>query len=517
MLRLIIRMELRRTAGQDRRSPREISNGLAVQAPVTKTNDRLLSDFAYIFGQFISHDTDFTATNSLEPYHVPVPCGDPHFDPFGTCSKKIYFYRSSSDPTTGTGPDNPRQQTNKITAWLDGSVIYGSDPVRAAALRTLEGGRLKTSSGNLLPLNVDGLPNMNHGPIPGNQLFLAGDERANENSELTALHTVFMREHNWWADKIAAENPAFDDETIYQSARQIVTAESQVITYNEYLPALLGENAISPYSGYQPDVNPGIATEFSTVGFRFGHSMLRETIKFLGNDGRPVADDMSLAMAFFNPNVIHDQGIDSLLKYLATDNANELDTRLIDAVRNFLFGPPGAGGFDLASLNIQRGRDHGIADYNSLREAYGLPRVFGFNQITNNTSLQSKLKQLYNFDVNNVDAWVGALAETHVPGASVGPLMQRIMAEQFERIRDGDRFWYQRAFSPEEVQSLERTTLADIIRRNTGVTNIQDNVFFYEVAINGASFMIGMGTNDRTPVSHSWSVGLFSYAMKTAM
>jgi hypothetical protein len=475
-------------AGQDRRSPREISNGVSMQAPVTKTNDRLLSDFAYIFGQFISHDIDFTESNPFEPSPISVPCGDPYFDPHGNCTRQIAFYRSEYDAATGTDASNPRQQANRITAWLDGSAIYGSDAVRAAALRKFQGGRLKTSPGNLLPLNTEGLPNQNHGRLPGDRLFLAGDERANENVELTALHTLFLREHNWWADKIAAENPALDDETIYQMARQIVGAELQVITYNEFLPALLGPGVLSPYSGYQPEVNGGIATEFSTVGFRLGHSMLRENVRFLGNDGRPVAADMGLASAFFNPPVIQQHGIESLLKYLATDNANELDVRLIDAVRNFLFGPPGAGGFDLASLNIQRGRDHGIADYNALREAYGLERVFGWNQINGNYSLQSKLRSLYNFNIDNIDAWVGALAESHVPGASVGPLIQRIIADQFERLRDGDRYWYQLTFSPHEAELLEQTTLADIIRRNTGLSNIQDNMFFYEVAINGYAF-----------------------------
>src|SRR5207237_1083506 len=166
--------------------------------------------------------------------------------------------RSTYDPATGTVPGNPRQQTNALTAWVDGSVVYGSDPARAAALRTYVGGRLKTSAGDLLPFNTDGLPNANDAHLfPDDQLFLAGDVRANENVELTSLQTLFVREHNRLAAGLAARNPDFGDEQLYQRAREMVGAEIQEITYNEFLPALLGNGALPPYTGYNPLVNPG--------------------------------------------------------------------------------------------------------------------------------------------------------------------------------------------------------------------------------------------------------------------
>src|SRR5262249_2781427 len=161
------------------------------------------------------------------------------------------------------------------------------------------------------------------------------------------------------------------------------------------------------------------------------------------NDANPIRDELALADAFFNPAPLKQTGPDPVLKYLATDNAQEVDTQIVGDLRNFLFGPPGAGGFDLASLNIQRGRDHGLADYNSTRAAYGLPRVTSFTQITSNAALQAKLFSLYG-NVDSIDLWVGGLAEDHVSGASVGPTFQRIIADQFQRIRDADRFWYER-------------------------------------------------------------------------
>ena len=378
---------------------------------------------------------------------------------------------------------NPRQHPNQISAYLDGSVIYGSDATRAAALRLFQGGKLKTSAGDLPPFNTAGLPNANDAHrFPDDQLFLCGDVRANENVELSAIHTLFVREHNQIASAIAAVSPNLNDEQVFQRARRIVVAELQVITYNEFLPALLGSNALRPYRGYDPSVNSGIATEFSTAAYRIGHTLINDDVEFLDNDGNPIRDPIELADAFFNPVPLEEAGPAPLLKYLATDNAQEVDTQLVGGLRNFLFGPPGAGGFDLASLNMQRGRDHGLADYNSTRAAYGLPRVVSFAQITGNLDLQSRLASLYG-NVDSIDLWVGGLAEDHVSGSSVGPTFRRIIADQFERIRDGDRLWYSRIFSGSQLQALQQTRLSEVIRRNTTITKIQDNVFFFDPAL----------------------------------
>ena len=232
-------------------------------------------------------------------------------------------------------------------------------------------------------------------------------------------------------------------------------------------------------------MNPGISNEFSTAAFRFGHSMLGDDVEFLDNNGLEVADAVELSQAFFNPPLVTQNGIDPLVKYLSSDPASEIDTKVVDSVRDFLFGPPGSGGLDLASLNIQRGRDNGLADYNTTRAAYGLPRVTSFSQITSDVLLQAKLQQLYG-SVDNIDLWVGALAEDHVRGASVGPTMRAIISDQFQRLRDGDRLWYQNVFSGTMLRQIQNTTLADIIRRDTSLTNIQSNVFFFRADISGS-------------------------------
>lgn len=489
-------------AGADRPSARLISNAVVDQGSADIPNDRSMSDLVYVWGQFLDHDIDLTGSASPAiPFNISVPSGDPSFDPEGTGTQVIDLNRSVTDPATGTSTSNPLQQINQITAFIDGSQVYGSDPVRADALRSHIGGKLLTSDGNMLPFNTAGLPNANDAHIfPDNQLFLAGDVRANENVELTAMQTLFVREHNRIADQIHAAHPELGDEDIYQQARAIVIGEMQAITYNEFLPALLGDHALTPYRGYRPNVNPGIATEFSTAIFRVGHTMLDGDVDRLDNQGQELAGqkgNVALMEAFFNPTLLITNpdstanptgtDIDPILKGAASGNAQEIDTKIIDDVRNFLFGPPGAGGLDLASLNIQRGRDHGLADYNTVRAAYGLPRVTSFDQITSDVALQQQLQALYG-NVNNIDLWVGALAEDHARGASVGPLVLRVMADQFQRLRDGDRFWFERNFSGPQLNQLEHTTLADIIRRNTGVTNIQDNVFFFNPGITGRVF-----------------------------
>jgi hypothetical protein len=401
-------------------------------------------------------------------------------DPAGNFSLPVTLSRGNNTFQLRASEPNPRQQINKITAYLDGSVVYGSDATRAAALRTFQGGTLKTSTGNLPPLNVDGLPNANDAHrVPDNELFLCGDVRSNENIELSAIQALFVREHNQIAAAIAAANHSLTDEQIFQMTRRIVAGELQVITYNEFLPALLGPNALRPYTGYKDAVNSGIATEFSTAAYRIGHTLVNNDVEFLDNEGNPIREALDLADAFFNPDPLKESGADPVLKYLATDNAQEVDNKIVASLRNFLFGPPGAGGFDLASLNIQRGRDHGLADYNSTRVAFGLPRVTDFSQITSNPDLQARLSQLYG-NVDSIDLWVGGLAEDHVPGGSVGPTFRKIIANQFERVRDGDRFWYQQVFNGSQLQALQQTRLSDIIRRNTIITKIQDNVFFFD-------------------------------------
>ncbi len=467
-------------AGQGRESARTVSNAMDT-ADQSQPNDRNLTDILWLWGQFVDHDIDLTeGTQGAMP--IQVPASDPYFDPGATGTQTIAFNRSIYQMDNGV-----RQQINEITAFLDGSTIYGSDPARTDALRSHVGGKLRTvetSVGDLLPYN-DGnnsentiFPNARQPFQNPDELFLSGDVRANENVALTSMHTLWVREHNRIADEISAQHHNLTDDQIFQQARAIVRAEIQSITYNECLPALLGFDAIGPYQGYDPDVNPDIANEFSTAAYRFGHSMLSSELLRLDADGNVIdAGNLSLQNAFFHPSEITDNGIDPLLRGMTTTVAQEIDTQVVDDVRNFLFGPPGAGGFDLAALNIQRGRDHGLSSYNDTREALGLPRMANFADISSDPHVVAGLESMY-ASVDDIDLWIGGLAEDHLPGSSMGETFSTIITDQFERLRDGDRFWYQNVFHGRQLAELEQTTLADVIERNTGVQNLQPNVFF---------------------------------------
>ena len=463
---------------EGRPSPRLVSNIVCSQDE-SIPNTLNTSDFIWQWGQFIDHDIDFTdAASPTQAANIAVPAGDPYFDPLDTGTQVIPFNRSVYDTSTGTGEDNPRQQLNKITSWIDASNVYGSDVTRANALRTNDGtGRLKTSEGDLLPFNTVGLPNDGGSNDPA--LFLAGDFRANEQVGLTSMHTLFMREHNRYVVEHRLANPGLSENELYEKGRQFVGALMQAITYNEFLPALLGQGALSPYTGYNPIVDASIANIFSTAAYRIGHSMLSPYILRLDQNLNTIPEgNLPLMDAFFSPEIITDEGgIDPLLRGLAKQLAQRVDPFIVDDVRNFLFGLPGEGGFDLASLNIQRGRDHGLPRYNDVREQLGLPKATSYQDISSNPDIQNRLEEAYG-DVDNIDVWVGGLAEDPVPGSHVGELFHFIIKMQFEALRDGDRFWYERNLSKEELAEVQSTRLSDVIRRNTGIgSELQDDVF----------------------------------------
>jgi len=478
-------------AGENRPSAREISNIVNIQEELI-LNDLHATDYLWQWGQFLDHDISLTeGTDPVELSDIEVPIGDIYFDPEGTGNAVITFNRSIYDKSTGIDINNPREQLNEITSWIDASNVYGSDEERAIALRTNDGtGKLKTSDGNLLPFNVEGLPNAGG---DSNTLFLSGDVRANEQVGLTALHTLFVREHNRLAEEIAEEKPEFIGDRIYEEARRFVGALMQTISFNEFLPALVGPGGISPYSGYNTNVNANIINSFSTAAYRFGHSSLSPTLLRLDSGNEVISEgNLPLRDAFFSPQRIIDEGgIEPLLRGLAKQYSQAVDPFVIDDVRNFLFGQPGEGGFDLASLNIQRGRDHGLPNYNEMREGLGLGRVNGFPDISSNTDIQNRLEEAYG-SVDNIDLWVGGLSEGPLPDSHIGELFSTIIILQFEARRDGDRFWYELTLSGEELEEVRNTKLSDVIRRNTDIGDeIQDNVFFIGSTSGGGCTVAG--------------------------
>ncbi|GJM36319.1 MAG: hypothetical protein DHS20C18_53200 [Saprospiraceae bacterium] len=473
-------------AGQNRQNPRKISNEIFAQSGLV--NDPLnLSDFCWVWGQFIDHDLGITP-DGVEDMTIHVPAGDPAFDPMGMGQAIIPMLRSRFDPETGTSPENPRLFPNMVTAFIDGSGVYGSSEERANWLRSFEGGKLKTSNGNMPPFNtINGefggdidhnAPEMDNPTAISDKYYVAGDVRANENPLLLSFHTLFMREHNRLCDKLAHEQPDWNDEQLYHHARKLVGGLIQSIVYEEWLPAM-GVH-LPQYQGFNVNTNPQLMNVFTAAAFRLGHTLLNGQLQRLNNEGEVIPQgNVSLRDAFFNPFVMLETGgIEPFFKGMAVQTQQKLDPKIIDDVRNFLFGPPGAGGLDLASININRGRERGLPDFNSIRAAIGLQPYSFYQQINSNASVFTRLLSLYS-DINDIDPWVGMLAEEPLDDALFGETIMELMTMQFTDLRDGDRFFYLNdpSLTQRELDWIRDTRLRDVIMYNTGINLMQDNVF----------------------------------------
>lgn len=474
--------------GSDRPNPRAVSNAIFAQDEFFD-DPRNMSDYTWVWGQFIDHDLTLV-TDSDEFIYIQVPQGDTFFDPWNTGAALIPLRRSGAIEGTGTEPGNPLQYPNEITAFIDGSAVYGSSAEHAAWLRSFEDGKLKVSDGNLLPYNtltgeLDGqvdptAPHMEDATGQLEKLFVAGDVRVNENVLLIAMHTIFVREHNRLCDEIKEEFPNWVDEVIFRVARRRLGAIIAAITYEEWLPAM-GVH-LPAYTAYNSEINPGISNEFSAAAFRLGHTLLTNTIQRMDMEGNTVpAGNLSLLDAFFKPEeVALGGGLDPLFKGMATQIQQQMDGKIIDDVRNFLFGPAGAGGLDLASINIARGRERGLADFNTIRTSLGLSAYTDFTELTGDEDLANVMENDLGYTINNIDPWVGMMVEKHMPDALFGETVMEIMHRQFLNLRDGDRYYYENdpALTPEQKAEIKATRMRDIVMRNTNIPVVQENLFF---------------------------------------
>ena len=479
-------------------NPREVSNIIAQQNE-SITNFLGASDWLWQWGQFIDHDLGLNeasaeiapAESDLTP--ITVPKNDEFFEGVGN----IPFIRVPAAPGTGLGTGRPRQTLNQLTSFIDASGVYGSEEERSNFLRVFQHGLLKTSSSNndeiLLPINPEGddaLPNATGG-IENSTSFVAGDIRANEQTGLLSVHTLFVREHNRVAemlhqrlndndpklsrlyDEFLSDRPTNlssvqEDEFIYQSTRKIIGAEIQKITYEEFLPLLIGREAIGEYRGYNATVIPNLSTEFANAAYRVGHTMLSNNLLNFDQNG---LSNTSLAESFFNPDAVSNDGIDSILLGLNLQESQEIDNFIVDEVRNFLF-PAGTGGLDLATINIARGREVGLPSYVDVyNQLFPDSVISSFDDLPFREGLAGKdglFAQAYE-DVQDIDLIFGGLAE--VPdshGGLLGATFTHILADQFSRVRDGDRFFYKNELEELNVLYPEfaNVSLSNILRDN---------------------------------------------------
>jgi peroxidase len=288
-----------------------------------------------------------------------------------------------------------------------------------------------------------------------------------------------MREHNFWVGKLKAQHPSWTGDQFYSMAKAITTAEYQNIIYKEFLPVLTGP-VLGQYKGYNPRINAQVTQEFSTAAFRVGHSQISDTQEGLDSKGN-VTFEESLAQAFFNtPAEDEANGFNQLMRSFGVETAQGTDVYTVSVLRNLLFAPLVGGDVDevdLIAIDIQRERDVGLGTLNQTRSALGLQPYRSFAQLTSDPVLQKNLATVY-INIESIDLFMGGLAEAPAPGALVGSTFQAIIAKQFEALRSGDRFfWQNEKFDSNTTDMISNTSLADILKRNTDITALQENVF----------------------------------------
>jgi hypothetical protein len=563
-------------------SPRYISNRIFNDVGQNLFSENEISQWGWAWGQFIDHDIGLRDEQPAEIADMPYDRHD-KLEAFSNDVGTLAFARTPAAP--GTGSSSPRQQVNTISSFIDASNVYGVTNARLDWLRngSVDGNpsnnaaTLLMSEGNYLPRvtargNASTAPPMDlMGALFGSpsRAVVAGDVRANENVALTAIQTLFAREHN----RIVAALPgSLSAEQKFQVARRVVGAEAEYITYNEFLPSL--GVSLDRYRGYSSSVDPDLSNEFAVVGYR-AHSMIHgefeptvpagtytenqlntvfpaEGITVERNANGTVTLVIPLVIAFGNPDLLTQIGEGPILQSLGVEPQYKNDEQFDNSLRSVLFevpkpngqSPPSCGSpvikpscftdvADLAADDIQRGRDHGMSSYNNLRRAYGLAPVRSFTEITGESTdrfptgdpkidpsdpiddpnildflelrdaegnviplgsedaegeavtgvrrstLAARLRAIYG-NVDNVEAFVGMVAERHVTGTEFGPLQRAIWKKQFQALRDGDRYFY---LNDPDLETIRQTygityrhTLAELIQRDAGVT-VQPDVF----------------------------------------
>jgi hypothetical protein len=409
---------------------RAVSNRIFNDVNQNLFSERGVTQWGFAWGQFLDHTFGLRAApgvgNSPDPgQNIPFNRADP-LEAFDNTLGAIPFTRS--EPTPGTGVNNPRQQTNTIGSYIDASAVYSDGNTRLEWMREgpvngsladngprllLPGGYLprRDARGNAATapaMDIDGRLR-----VQPNRAMVAGDVRANENIALTATQTLFAREHNRIVNSLPSNLNVNDK---FQIARRIVIAEQQYITYNEFLPSL--GVRLPSYRGYNPNLNANLTNEFATVGYR-AHSQIHGELEVETQAARysaatlaaleaqgvevvPEGEDIALVVplnvAFFNPDLVTQLQLGPVLQGLGLEAQYKNEEMIDNQLRSVLFQVPVSGNpecldgpalpecfngvVDLGAIDVQRGRDHGMPTYNQLRAAHGLAAKTSFRAIT---------------------------------------------------------------------------------------------------------------------------------------
>ncbi|CAL8111499.1 unnamed protein product [Orchesella dallaii] len=416
------------------------------------------------------------------------------------------FIRSSPAPRTDCTL-GPREQLNQLTSWLDGSVVYGSTDSDLQALRMFTKGHLRYSH---MSGRKSLLPRLVHPPVdecvlssPRLFCFAAGDGRVNEQPGLTTMHTIWMRQHNLIADKLSEINPHWEEERLFQETRKIIIAQLQFITYREFLPLILGPDVIKVfglrllktgyYAGYNDTIDATIPSVFAAAAFRFGHSLVQPSINRCDEAHREMPYKVDLSQEMMSPMNIHNFGeVDRISLGLVSQKSQRRDEFITTQLTNHLFKTRFHPGLDLAAINMQRGRDHGLPPYLRWREACGLNNkvlpnnksmITDWEDFSIATEIPPEKVQLFSKvydDPWDVDLFPGAMIEYPVKGGLLGPTFSCIIAQTFRNLRRGDRFWFENptVFTETQLRVIRNITLSRVMcDTSDAIKNIQPIVF----------------------------------------
>lgn len=500
---------------------RAVSNIVVGNSSSVVNNRRAISSYHTFWGQFMDHDLGLTeGVPSAGSFNIVIPTGDGTFTP----GLELSFNRAIHvNDTMGV-----RQQINEITAWMDASNVYGStdshnmyvrgrciddDSECAGGLLMFDENGSITRQG-LLPtvaqVNAD-LTAMGVATVPQNELAVGqgdfsdskvgGDIRAQENNALESVHTIWTREHNRCAEDLRGNGRT--SQQVHDECRFFVMAYMTNVNWNEYAPLLLpstfdvnGVNRFNPdWTAYNPMLRPDVFNEFSGALFRYGHSELPTAVPRADPLTNNPLTEIDLRVSFLNPTMTPTpDSIDEILAGLWQQQQNLVDVFVVDDIRNALFRTDlnnADTGNDLISFNLQRSRDHGLPFLNDLRSQLGLTPYTTFQELTGETApndpIAQNLAAVYTV-IDNVELWVGAVAEPQFQDGNFGETLTRVISEQYTRFRDADNYYYENGwFSASEVTDIQNTLLSTIILRNSDIAMMPCNVMEFDP--NGAQTM----------------------------
>ncbi|XP_006883258.1 PREDICTED: dual oxidase 1 [Elephantulus edwardii] len=484
---------------------RDISN-TAMRGPAGQASLQNRTVLGVFFGYHVLSDLVSVDRPGCpaEFLNIRIPPGDPVFDPNKRGDVVLPFQRSRWDPETGQSPSHPRDLINEVTGWLDGSSIYGSSHSWSDALRSFSGGQLASGRDPAFPQDAQEPKMMWNAPDPatgqrGPQgLYAFGAEQGNREPFLQALGLLWFRYHNVWAQRLAKEHPHWGDEELFQHARKRVIATYQNIAFYEWLPTFL-QKMPPEYAGYQPFLDPSISPEFLAASEQFFSTMVPPGVymrnaschfqKVLNQDSS-ISGAFRVCNSYWNrehPNLQSAENVDALLLGMASQIAEREDHVVVEDLRDFWPGPLKFSRTDYLASCLQRGRDLGLPSYTKARAALGLPPITQWQDINptlfqSNRNVLEATAALYNQDISRLELLPGGLLESH---GNPGPLFTAIVFDQFVRLRDADRYWFENTgnglFSKEEIAEIRNTSLRDILVAVTKMnpSAVQPNVFIW--------------------------------------